>query len=218
MMARTYDSSRRREQAQATRREVLACARRLFLERGYAQTTMPSIAQAGGVSKEMLYAAWGSKAGIVGALLRETLRGEEDAAPLEQGEKIAAIRAAGSARAALELYGALLAEVQPQLAPMLRLLRAGAAGDEELALMLARNSTDRLAGMRRFAEHLAERGALAPGLDVEHARDVLWTLNSPELFDLLVTERGWSTERYGSWVAALLASALLSGAGAPAGS
>jgi|SRR5581483_10058516 len=214
-MARTYDSTRRREQARATRREVLACARRLFLERGYAQTTMPSIAEAGGVSKEMLYAAWGSKAGIVQALLRETLRGDEDGAPLEQSARIAAIRAAGSARAALELYGQLLAEVQPQLAPMLRLLRHGAAGDEELARMLRRNSADRLAGMRRFAEHLAERGALAPGLGIERAGDVLWTLNSPELFDLIVEERGWTPEQYGSWVASLLAGALLAGAGVP---
>jgi AcrR family transcriptional regulator len=218
IVARAYDSTRRRQQAQVTRQGVLACARRLFLERGYAHTTMAAIAEAGGVSKEMLYATWGSKGGIVGALLRESLRGDEDAAPLEQGEKIAAIRAAGSARAALELYGELLAEVQPQLAPLLRLLRDGAAGDEELARMLERNSSDRLAGMRRFAEHLAERGALAPGLGVERAGDVLWTLNSSELFDMIVEERGWSPEQYGSWVAALLAGALLADARGPDGS
>ncbi len=38
---------------------------------------------------------------------------------------------------------------------------------------------------------------------------MLWTLNSPELFELLVLERGWSTQRYARWIASQLAAALL---------
>src|SRR5690242_10686652 len=122
-MARAYDSSRRREQAQRTRAAVLERARELFLARGVANTTMPAIAAASEVSVEMLYSAWGGKAGILEALVRQALRGEEDAPPLEQGPAIEAIRAAPSPRVALALYGRLLAEIQPKLAPMLRLLR-----------------------------------------------------------------------------------------------
>jgi len=178
---------------------------------------MPAIAAAAGVSKEMLYASWGSKPGVVQALLLQALRGDEDAPALEQSDAVEAIRSARTARTALELYGELLAKIEPQLAPLLRLLREGAAGDERLAQLLERNREDRLAAMGRFAEHLAARGALATGLTVDRARDVLWTLNSSELFELLVEGRGWSPADYGRWVAALMAAALLDGAGAPDG-
>jgi AcrR family transcriptional regulator len=213
---RTYDSSRRRAQAQSARRDVLGHARELFLARGFAGTTMAAIAGASGVSVEMLYATWANKAGIVEALLRQALRGEEDAPPLEQGAAIEAIRAAPSARAALGLYGELLAEVQPRLAPTLRLLREGAARDERLAELLARNEEDRLAGMGRFAADLASKGGLAEGLDTDRARDILWTLNSSELYELLVERRGWSAGEYGAWVASLMAAALIDGAGVAA--
>jgi hypothetical protein len=63
--------------------------------------------------------------------------------------------------------------------------------------------------MGRFAAHLAGRDALAPGITVEQARDVLWTLNSIELFEMLVEQRGWSPSAYGEWVATMMAAALL---------
>jgi hypothetical protein len=44
---------------------------------------------------------------------------------------------------------------------------------------------------------------------VEEARDLLWTCNSPETYDLLVLQRGWTPERYGRWVADSLIAALL---------
>ncbi|HXD53529.1 MAG TPA: helix-turn-helix domain-containing protein [Solirubrobacteraceae bacterium] len=210
--SRRYDSSRRREQAARSRREVLAKARALFLAQGFRATTMASIAAAAGVSVETLYASWGSKTGIVEALVREALRGDADAPPLERGEAVAAIQAEPSARRALGLYGELLARVQPQLAPVLRLLGEGAQSDAALAAILERNRRDRLEAMGRFAAHLAERGALGEGVSRERARDVLWTLNSPELYELLVEQRGWSAAEYGSWVAETLASALLDGA------
>ncbi|HEX3974842.1 MAG TPA: hypothetical protein VHW96_01190 [Solirubrobacteraceae bacterium] len=63
--------------------------------------------------------------------------------------------------------------------------------------------------MSEFAGLLHERGALRAGLSRAEARDVLWTLNSPELYQLLVVERGWSARRYGRWVAQQLAAGLL---------
>lgn len=209
---RSYDSTGRRRQAEATRREVLAQARVLFIERGFKGTTMAAIAASAGVSVELLYAGWGSKAGIVEALLRSALRGDEDAPPLERSDAVEEIRAAPSARAALERYGEMLAAILPRLAPMLRLLRDGAAADDRLAALLETNERDRHEAMGRFAAHLAERGELAAGVTVERAQDVLWTLNSAELYELLVERRGWTAADYGEWVAATMAAALLAGA------
>jgi hypothetical protein len=59
--------------------------------------------------------------------------------------------------------------------------------------------------MGRFAQLLADRRALRPGLDVDQARDVLWTLSSHAIHELLVVQRGWSLERHRDWLADALA-------------
>ncbi len=51
---RRYDSSRRQEQARENRRAVLEAARRMFLERGYAATTVGAIAAEARVGGEGL--------------------------------------------------------------------------------------------------------------------------------------------------------------------
>jgi hypothetical protein len=67
----------------------------------------------------------------------------------------------------------------------------------------------RLAGQGRFVAMLAGKGALRAGLSVEEARDVVWTLCSLEVHDLLVVERGWTSERYQEWLATALTRVLL---------
>ncbi len=63
--------------------------------------------------------------------------------------------------------------------------------------------------MGRFAGLLAERGALRAGLSVDEAADLLWTLASHQVHELLVVQRGWSAERYQTWLADALARELL---------
>jgi hypothetical protein len=56
---------------------------------------------------------------------------------------------------------------------------------------------------------LAERGGLRPDVSVEQARDLVWTLCSLAVHDLLVISRGWTSERYQEWLAAALMRELL---------
>jgi AcrR family transcriptional regulator len=206
---RRYDSSGRRARAQRTREEIAAAARRLFEEQGYAQTTIVDIAREAHVSPETVYNAFGSKGALLGAVVSASIRGDTAATPLRRRPVIDAIRDADRPRDALELYGALLAEVNPRLVPLLRVMREVAPGDPEIADLLARLGTDRLDGMREFAANLARNGWLRDGVSRREASDVLWTQGSPEVYELLVIERGWSARRYGRWVAETLAAALL---------
>ena len=206
---RRYDSTRRREQAQRTRRAILEAAGCLFAERGYGSTKLTAVAEAAGVAVDTVYAAYGSKAGLLRALVTTALRGAEDGVPLRQSSAIGAIRAEPDARRKLTLYGELLAEVNPRLAPLARVLREAASTEPEIAQMWADLQDDRLDGMREFAAHLKNAGALRAGVSQAQARDVLWALASPELHDLLVRARGWSAKRYGAWVAEQMMAALV---------
>jgi hypothetical protein len=81
--------------------------------------------------------------------------------------------------------------------------------DETLIELRERHATQRLDGLRRFAALLAESGALRPGLTVERAADIIWTVCAQANYDSLVTARGWTPAEYRDWLAETLASSLL---------
>ena len=206
---RRYDSSRRQEQARENRRAVLEAARRMFLERGYAATTVGAIAAEAGVSVETVYKAFGNKPGLVKAVVDVAIVGDDESVPMLQRDRIRRIEAESDPRRKLAMYGEHLAESAPRRVPIELLVRAAAASDPGAAGVWEQLEAERLTGMGFFARHLGEGGHLRPGVSVEDARDVLWTCNSAEVYDLLVLRRGWSPERYGRWIGDALAAALL---------
>jgi AcrR family transcriptional regulator len=208
---RRYDATRRQAQAAQTRQDILAAAHELFLEHGYARTTLTGIAQAAGVVVETIYRAFGSKAALFKAVVEAAVAGgaARAAVPVEQRPAIQAVIEETDPRRQLELYAATQPGIHARLGLLFRTLAAAAADDPELAEVWTQLEDQRLTGLRRFAQLLADRGVLSPGMSVDEARDLLWTLNSHAVHDLLVVQRGWSPERYRDWLATALAHALL---------
>src|SRR3954470_17754862 len=125
---RNYDARRRQERARTQHEATLDRARELFLEQGYAATTVESIAQASSVSAATVYKTYGGKAGLVRALCSNALAGS---GPVPAEERADALRAAGDLRSLVEGWGALVEEVSPQVSPLLLVLRTAAEGDAE---------------------------------------------------------------------------------------
>jgi AcrR family transcriptional regulator len=209
---RRYESTRRQEQAAQTRRDILAAAGTLFRDQGYAATSMPSIAAEAGVVVETVYRAFGSKAGLFRAVVESALAGGPTRAdvPVEDRPSIRAVIEEPDPRRQVALYAATQPGIHRRAGPLLRALRDAAGTDNELRRLWDEMEAWRLEGQGRVAGMLAERGALRHGLSVEEARDVVWTLCSLAVHDLLVIERGWSYERYESWLASALIRELLS--------
>jgi AcrR family transcriptional regulator len=206
---RRYDSPRRQEQARLTRKAVLDAARALFLERGYAATTVRAVAEMAGVSVETVYKAFGNKAGLVKAVFDVAIVGDDRPVPMLQRERVARMRAEPDPRRKLLMYGEHLAEAGPRAGSLQLLIRSAAATDPDAAQVWQQMVQERLLGMTEFARHLHEGAHLRPGISLEAARDILWTYNSVEMYDLLVLQRGWRPGRYGRWIAEAMIAALL---------
>jgi AcrR family transcriptional regulator len=208
---RRYDSTRRQAQAAQTRQDILTAAHQLFLERGYTGTTLAAIAQTAGVVVETIYRAYGSKAELFKAVVRAAVAGGAARAQIspDQRPAIQAVIAETDPHRQLELYAATQPGIHTRAGPLLRVLVGAAAADPELAAVWDQLENERLAGMGRFAQLLADRGVLQAGLSVQEARDLLWTLNALAVHDLLVLRRGWSPERYRDWLAGAMARELL---------
>lgn len=206
---RRYDSSRRQEQARQNRWAMLQAARQLFLERGFAATTMPAVAETAGLSVQTVYKAFGTKARLAKAVFDVAMAGDDEPVPMLQRASLRRVRDETDAHAKLRRYGEFLAQVAPRHVPVQLVIRDAAASDPEARAVWAELQAERLKGMTLFAKDLHDGGHLRPGVSANEARDVLWACNSAELFQLLVIERGWSPKRYGRWVAHALISALL---------
>ena len=206
---RRYESPRRREQAAATRRQILEAAQRLFERQGYAATTMAAIAAEAGVALKTVYVAFETKSGLLRALWHLLLRGDEEDAPvadrrwyhdvLEEPDPDRLVRlTASNSRAVKERAGALMG-----------VIRSAASTDADIAQLWARIQADFHDNQRGIVEALHARRALRPGLGVARAADVLWTLNHPDLWLLLVGERGWTPAQWERWFADVVRSQLL---------
>ena len=204
-----YDSSRRRAKARQTRLAVLDAAHVRFVEHGYAATTMAEVATDAGVSVETVYKAFGNKPGLVKAVLDVSVVGDDDPIALMERESIGRIRAEADPHKKLRAYAAHLAETAPRTFPVQFVVREAAAADPGAAEVWEQLQSERLTGMTHLASELDAGGHLRRGTSVEEARDVLWAHNSVELWHLLVIQRAWDTERYGSWIGEQLVSALL---------
>lgn len=208
---RRYDSSRRREQAAQTRRDIEAAANKLFRERGYVGTSMPAIAMEAGVVVETIYRAFGSKAELFKAVIEAALAGgsERAEAPPAERPAIRAVIEEPDPRRKLELYAATQPGVHGRSSPLYRVLVAAADSDLELAEVLNGLEARRLHGLGGLASQLAESRALRPNLSVDGARDIIWMLCSTLVHDLLVRDRGWTSKRYRDWLADALKRELL---------
>ena len=204
---RSYDSTNRRRQAQQTRAAIVEAAREIFVTQGYAATTMPEVAAGAGVSVETIYKAFGTKASLVLAIRDRALLGGDPVPAETRSDRLHEEKA--DPREVIDGWGRLAAEVAPRVAPVLLLVRDAAAVDTTLAALHQEMERDRLTRMTENAQRLLDGGHLAPGTSLERARDLLFTYSSPELYDVLVMDRGWSTEDYGQFVAEALAAALL---------
>ena len=206
---RAYNSAARQDQARRTRWAIVQSARHEFLERGFSATTMPAIATRAGVSVQTVYKAFGNKARLVKAVFDTAIAGDDEPTPMLERTQLMRAHAEPDPRRKLLLYGRFLTTVAPRHVPIQLLIRDAAATDQEAAVAWEDLQQERLQGMAQFAKSLHDAGHLRDGVSAREARDVLWTYNSAELFQLLVLHRGWTPRRYGTWIAHQLIAALL---------
>ena len=99
--------------------------------------------------------------------------------------------------------------VKLRIAPLLEAIRSAAPIDPDIEALWQRIQKEFHANQRVIVETLADKKALAPGLHVDRAADILWTINHPSLWQLLVEERGWTPDQYEQWTADLACAQLL---------
>jgi AcrR family transcriptional regulator len=187
---RRYDTSSRREAAARNRTAILDAARELFTSRGYTATPMAAIAEQAGVALDTVYASVGRKPQLARLLIETAISGTGGAVPAEERDYVRAIQAATDAETKIAIYAAAIRAIAARLAPLLAMLQQAAPAEPQLAALWHEIAERRAANMRRFVADLAAVATFR--VDLGEAADIVWATNAPELYQLLVGQRGWS--------------------------
>lgn len=197
---RTYDSTARQAQARATRGRIRDAAAALFVEQGYAGTSIAAIARGAGVAPQTVYAAFGSKAMILKEAVEVTLAGGDEPVPVFDREDSQRILAAAGPDEAATALARQCRRIFERTADLLHAAEIAALDEPEIAAMSRGGAEGRLLDLGRTVAALADRGFLADGVDVEDATDLVWALSSPAVYRSCIHDRGWTADRYERWL------------------
>ncbi len=206
---RRYDSPRRRSQAAATRTAIIDAGAALFARRGYAATTMAAVADEAGVALKTVYLAFETKSRLLQALWNLLLRGDEVEAPVAERDWYRLMLEEPDPERQLRLNARNSRAAKERIGGILEVIREAASGDDQAAALWQRIQTEYHANQRTIVESLHRKNVLRPDVDLDRATDILWTINHPNQWQLLVGTRNWSADAYEQWCAELACSQLL---------
>jgi AcrR family transcriptional regulator len=201
---RPYHSPKHEAMRQATRQSVIAAARRLFTERGYAGSSIEAIAEAAGVAVPTVYAAFGNKRSILRAMIAAAVD-EERPRPVAERMREQAVGASDPATRMQKMMRLFVSFIA-QSAEVLRIIRGAAAVDPEIQSLLD-EVYNRIYMDCQTAAGLAT-GATSDDTRTRHLGDVTFAFTSPDLFDLLTGRCGWSVAEYERWAIQTVTAAL----------
>jgi AcrR family transcriptional regulator len=199
---RKYDSTRRQADAEARHRRIIDEAVKLFLDNGFAATSIGQIAEAAAVSAQTIYATFGSKAGVLGRAIDVATVGDYADVPIF--DRFPGMKT----EADLVAYAGFVANINERVAPLIRVMEQAAATDPSLG-ELRSSLIDRLRDdCRRWIAELGPK-ALRKGLTAQEAADVMAVTGSPYVYTYFTIDAGWSPQQYERWIAHALPQLLL---------
>lgn len=206
---RTYDSSRRQKQAQETRQAITEAARKLFIEQGYAGATISAIAKEAEVSAESIYATFGNKRAILAHLVEVSVVGDDKPISLLERSFVKETEAETNQHQQIRMFTAQIYGIMERMAPIFDVMRTAAKTEAEIATMRERILQKRKEGMAHFVRAVATNGSLREDLNIEKAAEIVFALSSGEMFNVLISDLGWSSEQYTTWLTESIISAIL---------
>ncbi len=201
--------SSRRERSEATKQKIIQAAHAEFLENGFHGATIASIAKRAGVASQTVYFVFHNKVALISAVIDNAVLGEDEPTAPQESSWWAAMEAEADAAEATRIMIRGSAAIFARASAIAEILRAAALTDEEVRRTHEHHETLRDVGFRQVIESLAAKGRLKKGLDIESATDVLMTIYRDSTYHYMTSERGWTHDRFISWLCEALPALLL---------
>jgi AcrR family transcriptional regulator len=204
-----YVSALRSEHARETRRAIVSAASALFVEQGYAATTIDAVAERAGVGRKTVFSSVGGKGALLKLAWDWALVGDDEPIPMVERPVVQAIVAERDPARLVRMWADMVVDAGSRAVPIGTVVLAAADVDADARALLDLIQSQSLTGATLFVTHLADAGGLRSDLTVERAADACWALVNSLLQHLLVSSRGWTLQEYAEWLERVAAATLL---------
>ena len=160
---RTYDGAARQARTRRTQAAVVEAAQSLFVERGYAATTIEAISDRSDTPQATVYRLFSSKLGILKALLDVSIGGDDEAVAVADRPQVRVLFSAEDPKGQLAGFAALLREIMARVGPVHRVLADAARSDQDAASLLAEIAGNVTRVSRASPARWLVRAPCAPG-------------------------------------------------------
>lgn len=210
---RSYNSPQRDESARETRARIVTAAHSLFLQHGFASTSVRDIAAAAGVARPTVLTVFGTKARLLRSVVDVAMAGNDEPVPVPLQPWFQPVWQATDAGDCLDAYAHVVVLISRRSAGVIELVRRASDEGEEIRDQWAQLQANRRIGARSIAVRVRELGGLAPGLTLPRATDRIWVNNDPSLYTALVGDCGWSESAFEGWLSTQLRQGVLATTG-----
>jgi predicted GNAT family acetyltransferase len=208
--ARTpYSSAVRSNQARATRRAIVVAAGELFVEQGYAATTIDAVAERAGVGRKTVFSSVGGKGGLLKLVWEWAIAGDDEPVPMAERPAVQAMLAERDPGRLVRMWVDMLLDVGSRATPIGAVVLAAADVDADAHALSEMIHRESLAGATAFVTHLAGVDGLRADVSIDRGADACWALVNSLMLHLLVAARGWSLQEYGEWLVRIASTTLL---------
>lgn len=191
---RTAAGRRREQRAHATRVRIVKAATSLFLERGYASTTVEAIASSAMVGVATVYQAFGTKAGVLAKALDAAIAGDDEPVAILERDWVVAARAETDAPRRLSAVVRGAAGVAARTAPLKEVMRDAAATEPAIRSLLDEDEARRMVTQRELV-------AIAVGRrPTEDEVATFYALLNSHSYRLAAARLGWDESRWRRWL------------------
>ncbi|HEX3461047.1 MAG TPA: TetR/AcrR family transcriptional regulator [Acidimicrobiales bacterium] len=198
---RNYDVTGRQARSAETKQRIIQAARDLILADGYRSTTVAAVSARAGVNVDTVYQLVGRKPVLLREMIEQAISGIDRPVVADERGYVQAMKAEPDPAKKLALYAGAVRRIQERMAPLFLAVREAAATEPEAEEVWQEISQRRAANMRRLIGDIRDTGGFREDLSINQAADVVWVMNSSEVYVLLTQERGWSPARFERWLA-----------------
>jgi AcrR family transcriptional regulator len=210
-LTRPYRSAVRVEGARRTRIAIVLAARQLFENRGYRGTSLSAVAEAAGVARPTVTAAFGSKPALLREVVEQALAGDDEPVPVADRPWFRPVLTAQTHQELLAAYAQVCTLIDARTARVFEVVRRAADASPEVADLWERTQRNRRAGAGIVVTQLTRLGPVPGWPGEDQAVDIVWLFNDPALYDTLVVQCGWPEPEFTAWLTVRMQQALIHG-------
>jgi AcrR family transcriptional regulator len=199
-MERLVKTDRRAQRRAETEQRLVGSATVLFVERGYAATTLADVAEHAGIASRTLYLHFPTKADLLLRCIAVAIAGDSEPIALAERPSMIEAMTAATLDERVRLMASLTASLMERTGPLLDVALQAAPSEPPIAAAAAAGRSDTRQTLRQFWHRIHDDGLLPPSIDLDWLAETATLVAHAETYLLIRRTTGWDSTAYRDWL------------------